>query len=152
VATIVNGAVYMVVKLGCNFIDMPRMNKFCGNLVKIEEFFSRVSDKAAYAGADMSIFLAKMSPVLRKKDVVSEKVCKHDKRSVRVANRVMIRHEDAIKALPGVLGVSVGTSVNNPVSKTCGSLLVQLKDGVLVNDVEPVFGRVIDGVYVDYVR
>jgi hypothetical protein len=120
--------------------------------VKIQEFFSRVSDKAAYAGADFGMLITKVGPVLRKKDVVSTKVCKRENRSMRVANRVMVRHEDAIKALPGVQAVSVGTSANHPVSNSCGSLVVKMKSGFEADDVSGVFGHVIDGVYVDYVQ
>lgn len=130
-----------------------RAERICSNLKKIYAFFSRTTDWSAMTGVEVHKFFEKNLPIIvRKKKIVSTKLCKSEERSERAARRVHMRWEKDLMDVEGVAGVSYGQTRTHPVHPACYSLLVKVKSEFEFDDVELALGRVIDGIYVDYVR
>ena len=147
----VTNAVALLVACGAALEGNPKAERVCKNLREIYAFFSKSSDWAAVAGVETHKFFEKHVPiVLRRKKVLSTWVCNNPRHSERVVRRVLMRQGEGLVKVDGVASVEAGKSDDHPVSKACTSIIVTLKPGIQIDDVEDVIGRVIDGVFVDY--
>ena len=147
----VTNAVALLIACGSALEGNPRAERVCKNLKGIYAFFSKNTDWAAVAGVETHKFFEKHVPiVLRRKKVVSTWVCDNTKHSERVVRRVLMRHGEGLAKVDGVASVDAGKTDYHPVSKGCTSIIITLKPGFVVDDVEDVIGRVVDGIFVDY--
>ncbi|MBL7714893.1 MAG: hypothetical protein JNL01_05455 [Bdellovibrionales bacterium] len=150
VALQVVNSVALIAACGSALEGNPTALKQCERLREIYRFFSKITDSSAIAGTRVhQWFETRVGIVLRKKRVVSKRLCSKPEHARRVARRVILRRGDDLRELAEVTSIVVGTSKNHPIDPSCTSIIVTLKAG---SDPKPLVQKVspaLDGVFVE---
>lgn len=150
VAMQVVNSIALIASCGSALEGSPRSRAHCERLREIYGFFSKITDSSAIAGTRVhQWFETRVGIVLRKKRVVSDRLCRKSEHGKRVARRVIIRRQDDLRELAEITNIEVGISSAHPIDPLCPSILVTVKPGV---NPQPLIQRVtpaLDGVFVE---
>ena len=146
-------------------VNNPKAVKFCANYQKLSNAFEKASNvvggdaglavnkEAKVLIPEIEADLIKSNIVLRRRDVISTRVCSRvPEAQARIARRVVARHSEAILAMPGVKDVrmEVLKAADHPTKKECTSIAIDLDAGATGETVHTSVGDVLDGLYVTY--